>query len=260
MDAQSFAHQQLDSKIVLASGHCGGCLDTKSSVLSFPFVCISRICICITHEHVTFQAHQTQQHIFISEHLGSERRLLPAPSMATNTEAIDMATREKSSEPITTEPKAAEPIVSTKASAVASLATDTTQQTKDEDFVPRPMYHQPTHHSIDIEDYFRGPRDITRHSKWPQFARMHGSILPKMIVPLTFIGAWATAITCVHQLVYDIGIQSTLLTVLGFVVGLALSFRSTTAYERFSEGRRYWAQLLLNSRHLARLIWIHTHE
>ena len=30
-----------------------------------------------------------------------------------------------------------------------------------------------------------------------------------------------------------------LLTVLGFVVALALSFRSSTAYERYSEGRKF---------------------
>jgi putative membrane protein len=32
--------------------------------------------------------------------------------------------------------------------------------------------------------------------------------------------------------------RSVLLTVLGFVVALALSFRSSTAYERYSEGRK----------------------
>lgn len=31
----------------------------------------------------------------------------------------------------------------------------------------------------------------------------------------------------------SVGVQTILLTVLGFVVGLALSFRSSTAYERF---------------------------
>ena len=34
--------------------------------------------------------------------------------------------------------------------------------------------------------------------------------------------------------------DSILLTVLGFVVGLSLSFRSSTAYERWTEGRKYW--------------------
>lgn len=51
-----------------------------------------------------------------------------------------------------------------------------------------------------------------------------------------------------------------MLTVLGFVVGLGLSFRSSTAYERYAEGRRYWAQLILASQNLGRLFWIHTGE
>ena len=89
---------------------------------------------------------------------------------------------------------------------------------------------------------------------------MHGSILPKMIVPLAFIGCWATAVTCIHEFVHSLGMESVLLTVTGFVVGLALSFRSTTAYERYSEGRRYWSMLILTSRNLARMIWVHAQE
>lgn len=50
------------------------------------------------------------------------------------------------------------------------------------------------------------------------------------------------------------------MTVLGFVVGLALSFRSTTAYERYSDGRKAWATLSVQSRNLARLIWVHCDE
>ena len=38
------------------------------------------------------------------------------------------------------------------------------------------------------------------------------------------------------------------------------SFRSSTAYERYNEGRKYWAQLTLVSQNLARLIWIHADE
>lgn len=64
--------------------------------------------------------------------------------------------------------------------------------------------------------------------------------LPKMIVPLTFLACWATAVTCISQLVHSLEIESVLLTVTGFVVGLALSFRSSTAYERYMEGRKYW--------------------
>lgn len=55
-------------------------------------------------------------------------------------------------------------------------------------------------------------------------------------------------------------VNTLLLTVLGFVVGLALSFRSTTAYERYSDGRKAWATLSVQSRNLARYIWVHVDE
>lgn len=51
-----------------------------------------------------------------------------------------------------------------------------------------------------------------------------------------------------------------LLTVLGFVVAFGLSFRCSTAYERYTDGRKYWSQLTLNSRNLARTIWINIEE
>ena len=53
------------------------------------------------------------------------------------------------------------------------------------------------------------------------------------------------------------GVNTVLLTVLGFVVGLGLSFRSSTAYERYNEGRKYFSQLTLASHNLGRVIWIH---
>ncbi|KAL5418928.1 hypothetical protein PMIN03_000770 [Paraphaeosphaeria minitans] len=112
----------------------------------------------------------------------------------------------------------------------------------------------------DFDDYFVGPRDLDRHSKWPTFLRLHGSITPEMILPLLFVGGWSTMITCISIWVHDLGINPLLLTVLGFVVGLALSFRSSTAYERYNEGRKYWAQLAFVSQHLARLIWVHADE
>lgn len=124
--------------------------------------------------------------------------------------------------------------------------------------------HAPTRtatvHTLEIDDYFAGPRDMQRHSKWPYFLRLHGSVLPKMLIPMAFIGGWATAVTCISEFVFELGINSLLLTVLGFVVGLALSFRSSTAYERYNDGRKYWSQLVLSSRNLARLIWIHVGE
>ncbi|ROT37792.1 UPF0187-domain-containing protein [Sodiomyces alkalinus F11] len=114
--------------------------------------------------------------------------------------------------------------------------------------------------TMELGDYFTGPRDIQKHSKWPLFLQIHGSILPKVVLPLTILSLWAAAVTTVSELVHELGVRSILLTVLGFVVALGLSFRSSTAYERYSEGRRYWAQLILATQTLARVIWVHTKD
>lgn len=89
---------------------------------------------------------------------------------------------------------------------------------------------------------------------------MHGSVLPKMIVPLLVVSAWSTLITCICELVHPLPVSSLLLTVLGFVVGLAISFRTSTAYERYTEGRKYWSQLIFVGQNLSRTIWIHARE
>lgn len=47
---------------------------------------------------------------------------------------------------------------------------------------------------------------------------------------------------------------------LGIVVGLTLSFRSSTAYERWADGRKYWSLLIQTTRNLSRTIWIDTTE
>lgn len=89
---------------------------------------------------------------------------------------------------------------------------------------------------------------------------MHGSVLPKMILPLGVVAVWSTAVTCISEWVYELSISNLLLTVLGFVVGMAISFRTSSAYERYAEGRKYWAQMSLASQNLARTIWIHGAE
>ncbi|PMD59542.1 UPF0187-domain-containing protein [Hyaloscypha bicolor E] len=113
---------------------------------------------------------------------------------------------------------------------------------------------------IALENYFVGPRDMDAHSKLPYFLRLHGSVMPRMILPLFLVGGWATCITCISKFVKPLVVNPVLLTILGFVVGLALSFRSSSAYERYSDGRKSWATLSVQSRNLARYIWVHISE
>ena len=111
-----------------------------------------------------------------------------------------------------------------------------------------------------IDDFTTKPLDLEEHRKVPYFLRMKGSITPRMIVPLVFVAIWSTIITCISQYWYQLIVSNLLLTVLGFVVGLGISFRTSSAYERYVEGRKYWAQLIQTSRDLARHIWIHAEE
>lgn len=86
--------------------------------------------------------------------------------------------------------------------------------------------------------------------------------MPSMIIPIFLVGAWATTITVLSKFVHhvNLGVNPILLTITGFVVALGLSFRSSTAYERYSEGRRLWGQLILTCQTMGRVIWIHTQE
>lgn len=114
--------------------------------------------------------------------------------------------------------------------------------------------------SINVEDYFVRHHDNNKHSKLPYFLRLSGSITPRMLVPLVFVGCWATLITCISKFKHPLVVSNVLLTVLGFVVGLGISFRTSSAYERYVDGRKYWTQLIQTSRDLARHIWIHAKE
>nr|GAT58757.1 predicted protein [Mycena chlorophos] len=74
---------------------------------------------------------------------------------------------------------------------------------------------------------------------------------------LLFFAAWSTCITILDYHKYHVRIPVTLLTVVGTVIGFILSYRTTSSFERYNEGRRYWSQIVLASRTLARTVWFH---
>ncbi|KAL6300331.1 UPF0187-domain-containing protein [Sparassis latifolia] len=77
---------------------------------------------------------------------------------------------------------------------------------------------------------------------------------------LVFFTGWATAISCISHFVHNVGIQSTLLTVIGTVLGFVVSYRTTSSFERYNEGRKLWSQIVLASRTFARTTWFHVPE
>ncbi|KAF8754772.1 Bestrophin, RFP-TM, chloride channel [Rhizoctonia solani] len=64
---------------------------------------------------------------------------------------------------------------------------------------------------------------------------------------LLFAG-WATCVCLISAKVRDLGISSTLLTVFGTILGFVISYRTSSSFERYNEGRRLWSTIVLASR------------
>ncbi|KAJ7752469.1 Bestrophin, RFP-TM, chloride channel-domain-containing protein [Mycena maculata] len=63
--------------------------------------------------------------------------------------------------------------------------------------------------------------------------------------------------TITEKGIHDLAVNSSLLTVLGTVLGLVISFRTSSAYERYQEGRKMWTNISIASRNIGQIIWIH---
>ncbi|WWD19825.1 hypothetical protein CI109_104291 [Kwoniella shandongensis] len=75
---------------------------------------------------------------------------------------------------------------------------------------------------------------------------------------LLFMGGWSAMIVLVNMKTKaEMTVPTTMLTVLGVVLGLTLSYRTSSAYDRYMEGRRLWSQIILANRTWARIVWIH---
>ncbi|PFH51581.1 hypothetical protein AMATHDRAFT_74791 [Amanita thiersii Skay4041] len=74
---------------------------------------------------------------------------------------------------------------------------------------------------------------------------------------LVLFSAWSTLITVLNSQGYRLHIQATLLTVLGTVLGFVISYRTTSSFERYNEGRRLWSLIIYSSRAFARTVWFH---
>jgi putative membrane protein len=90
---------------------------------------------------------------------------------------------------------------------------------------------------------------------------------------LLFFAAWSTLISVLNHQGHRANFQPTLLTLcviiylkhtlllicdrVGTVLGFVISYRTTSSFERYNEGRKLWSQMILASRTLARTIWFH---
>ncbi|QRW26276.1 bestrophin protein [Rhizoctonia solani] len=69
---------------------------------------------------------------------------------------------------------------------------------------------------------------------------------------------WAACVSIISDKVYDLSIETTLLTVFGTILGFVISFRTSSAFERYNEGKKLLSSIAYSSRIFARIVWFHT--
>ncbi|CAE6464361.1 unnamed protein product [Rhizoctonia solani] len=74
---------------------------------------------------------------------------------------------------------------------------------------------------------------------------------------ILLFGGWAACVCLISAKVHNLGIQPTLLTVFGTILGFVISYRTSSSFERYNEGRRLWSTIVLASRTFSRTVWFH---
>ncbi|EUC61344.1 bestrophin protein [Rhizoctonia solani AG-3 Rhs1AP] len=56
---------------------------------------------------------------------------------------------------------------------------------------------------------------------------------------------------------YNLAIPNILVTVTGVVIGFVISYRASSGYDRYWQGRTLWSDIIKNARTIGRLVWLH---
>ncbi|WP_420142789.1 bestrophin family protein [Sphingomonas sp.] len=83
-----------------------------------------------------------------------------------------------------------------------------------------------------------------------------GSILPRVLKPLLFILAMSVGAVLLSRQhpAFLSGLSAMPFTLVGLSLSIFMSFRNTSCYDRWWEGRKLWGQLLISSRAFARQV------
>jgi ion channel-forming bestrophin family protein len=97
----------------------------------------------------------------------------------------------------------------------------------------------------------------TKKLNWFRVAfQLRQSVIPKIMPQVLASGVFGIFISLLYYLGLPVSLPILSALVPSIVLGLLLVFRTNTAYDRFWEGRKYWANLVINVRNLARQIWV----
>ncbi|WOO83045.1 UPF0187 protein [Vanrija pseudolonga] len=129
---------------------------------------------------------------------------------------------------------------------------------------PAPLSRHDTSHDTSHAHFVKDAGwDILKHRPHKtlfHWARALGATALARIWPiLLFTGGWSTMVVLVNlKTSVPFHFPNTMITVLGVLLGLTLSYRTSSAYEKYSEGRRQWANITHASRTWARTVWFHS--
>ncbi|KAI9224087.1 Bestrophin, RFP-TM, chloride channel-domain-containing protein [Blastocladiella britannica] len=118
-----------------------------------------------------------------------------------------------------------------------------------------------------------GARPVPRHAPalskirvksktfgWPSALKYHGTVIPNVAPAVLIFTTWATIVWLIGKFAFktvaSFSLPATFITIISLVLSLLLVFRTNTAYDRYNEGRKLWASLIIHSRNIVRLMWV----
>ncbi|KAH6665515.1 Bestrophin, RFP-TM, chloride channel-domain-containing protein [Halenospora varia] len=119
------------------------------------------------------------------------------------------------------------------------------------------QHHHPYH---SLRAWHAGQREKRINTRWvPYSLRLEGGGFLRIMPQILLSGVVAALIGIVCQFMGDeLSLHSPILfPIFGFVVGLAITFRMQSSYNRWWEGRVQWDKISAVSRSFARTLWIH---
>ncbi|ORY87442.1 Bestrophin, RFP-TM, chloride channel-domain-containing protein [Leucosporidium creatinivorum] len=89
--------------------------------------------------------------------------------------------------------------------------------------------------------------------------RLNQTVLPEVLAPVLAFTCISVAVTvAAQQTSWNPAVNTIMLSVLTTMLSFAISLRTSSAVERFGEGRKAWSTLTRSSRDFAMLVWLHT--
>jgi ion channel-forming bestrophin family protein len=90
--------------------------------------------------------------------------------------------------------------------------------------------------------------------------QLQGSVIPSVLPRSLICGLMAVFVVILYVNQVPVALPTRESLIPSIVLGLLLVFRTNTAYDRFWEGRKCWGTLIINTRNLARQIWVAIQE